>query len=177
MSTSPTVWAQSLYNGSRMNSTKLRWASALGAFRVNVRLVRCKHSSLKSWKQTHSTSTPLTFCPSHPLPPSPHQPLPPLLPYILPLPPSSSPSLHQPLPLPSCPSHPLPLCPLTNPSLSLLLTSYPSHPLSLHPLTNASLSLLHYILPLPPSSSPPPHQPLPLPLSHPNGRLAPTLLC
>ena len=40
VSTSPTVWAQSLYNGSKMNSTKLRWVSGPRALRVNVRLRR-----------------------------------------------------------------------------------------------------------------------------------------
>lgn len=37
-STSPTTWANSLYNGSRINSTKLRWAELWGGFFVNFRL-------------------------------------------------------------------------------------------------------------------------------------------
>lgn len=47
-STSPTTWANSLYNGSSINSTKLRWAELCGGFFVNLRLKNENERSLKS---------------------------------------------------------------------------------------------------------------------------------
>lgn len=57
-STSPTTWANSLYSGSRINSTKLRWAELCGGFFVNLRLIEiCNLISFEiesnnAWKLT-----------------------------------------------------------------------------------------------------------------------------